>query len=73
MKSGKEVEILNTSVEVIHMRRGHTSSNLKEVRAWARQIGPGGSFVADGIVNGKALSVCGYSENSKETTLARVE
>lgn len=55
MGGGKEI-VLNRLVGTIHVRKGHLSSNLKQVREGARQITPGASFLADRIVSAQAPS-----------------
>lgn len=46
MGDGEENDVLNRFFEVVHMRRGHLSRDLKEVREHATKITPGGSFLA---------------------------
>lgn len=73
MGGGEEIEVLNRLVGTVHMRREHLSSNLKEVREWARHITLEASYLDCGIVRAKALNCSSYSENSKGAAMASVE
>lgn len=43
---GEENKVLNKSFEVIHMKKGRLSRDLKEVGEQSRKIMPGGSLLA---------------------------
>lgn len=66
--------VLNRLVGTIHVRKGHSSSNLKKVREGGRQITPGASLLADGIaVHRHQIVLFCFSENTKRAAMARVE